>query len=95
MTHHRRGLLRLIKDEELVGRILDDFESAGLTDRQVAMLRYADKLTRTPAQVTAEDVRSLVDAGWSDRDVLAIAEVTSYYAYANRIVDGLGVELEE
>ncbi|MDG1198612.1 MAG: peroxidase-related enzyme, partial [Actinomycetota bacterium] len=26
--------------------------------------------------------------------ILDIAEVTAYYAYANRIADGVGVELE-
>lgn len=59
------------------------------------MLRYADKLTRAPAEVGAADVERLREAGWSDPDVLAMAEVTGYYAYANRIADGLGVALEE
>jgi uncharacterized peroxidase-related enzyme len=58
------------------------------------MLDYADKLTRTPAAVTAADVQSLRDAGFGDADILEIAEVTAYYAYANRIADGLGVEVE-
>ena len=58
------------------------------------MLRYVDKLTRTPAQMEAEDLRPLRDAGFSDGDILHIAEVTAYYAYVNRIADGLGVELE-
>ena len=38
-----------------------------------------------------EDLRV---AGFSDRDVLDIVEVTAYYAYANRIADGLGVNPE-
>jgi uncharacterized peroxidase-related enzyme len=59
------------------------------------MLDYADKLTRTPAAVTAADVQSLRDAGFGDADILEIAEVTAYYAYAKRIADGLGVTLEE
>ena len=28
------------------------------------------------------------------RSILHVAEVTAYYAYVNRIADGLGVELE-
>lgn len=40
------------------------------------------------------DVESLRTAGFSDRDVLDITEVIGYYAYANRIADGLGVEVE-
>ena len=58
------------------------------------MLDYAEKLTRTPASMEAEDVESLRRVGFSDADILHIAEVVSYYAYVNRIADGLGVELE-
>ena len=58
------------------------------------MLSYADKLTRTPGRVTRDDVEALRKMGFSDADVLHIAEVTAYYAYVNRIADGLGVELE-
>ncbi len=58
------------------------------------MLRYAVKLTRTPAQVSDADVDGLRSAGFSDRDILDIVEVVAYYAYANRIADGLGIEAE-
>ena len=58
------------------------------------MLRYALKLTREPAAMTRADLEDLRDVGFEDPDILAIAEVVGYYAYANRIVDGLGVELE-
>ncbi len=44
--------------------------------------------------MTSGDVEMLRDAGWSDADILAIAEVTAYYAYVNRIADGLGVDVE-
>ena len=58
-------------------------------------MTYAEKLTRTPGAMTAEDVEALRAAGLADADVLAVAEVTGYYAYANRVADGLGVALEE
>ncbi len=58
------------------------------------MLDYAVKVTSSPAVVTEEDVRRLRDVGFSDRDILDICEVTAYYAYVNRIADGLGVALE-
>lgn len=58
------------------------------------MLRYAEKLTRTPASMGSQDVERLREAGFEDRDILGIVEVVAYYAYANRIVDGLGVEVE-
>jgi uncharacterized peroxidase-related enzyme len=71
-----------------------DWRSAGLEERRTAMLAYAEKLTLRPASVTREDVDALRAVGFSDEDVLHICEVTAYYAYANRIADGLGVELE-
>jgi alkylhydroperoxidase family enzyme len=58
------------------------------------MLRYVDKLTRTPGRMRVEDLKPLRVAGFSDADILHIAEVAAYYAYVNRIADGLGVELE-
>ena len=58
------------------------------------MLEYSIKLTMSPAAVTESDVERLRDVGFSDRDILDIAEVVSYYAYVNRIADGLGVRLE-
>ena len=58
------------------------------------MLRYAAKLTAAPAAMAPEDVEALRAAGFGDADVLAIAETTAYYAYVNRLADGLGVELE-
>ena len=58
------------------------------------MLRFATELTAEPAGTTDADVAALRSAGFSDRDILDIVEVVAYYAYANRIADGLGVEPE-
>ncbi len=58
------------------------------------MLRFAVQLTRSPGRMRRADVDQLRAAGFSDVDVLHIVEVTAYYAYANRIADGLGIELE-
>jgi len=41
------------------------------------------------------DVIALRESGFSDSAILDINQVTGYYAYANRLVDGLGVEMEE
>ena len=59
------------------------------------MLRFAIKLTATPGAMNDADVDALRSAGFSDRDILDIVEVVGYYAYANRIADGLGVETED
>lgn len=58
------------------------------------MLVYVEKLTLTPWEMVETDVAALRQAGFSDSAILDINQVTSYYAYVNRLADGLGVELE-
>jgi uncharacterized peroxidase-related enzyme len=77
-----------------VSRIESNYLSAELGERRTAMLRYAEKLTRRPSDMQRSDVDELRKVGFGDEDVLAIAEVTAYYAFANRIADGLGIEIE-
>ena len=58
------------------------------------MLGYAVKLSLEPWNMEEADVQELRDAGFSNAGILDIAHVTSYYAYVNRLADGLGVDLE-
>ena len=96
MVHHRRGLRRLIlKDDELVAAVEHDWTTAALSPKRTAMLRFAVKLTETPAATNDSDVDALREAGFSGRDLLDITEVVGYYAYANRIADGLGLQTED
>jgi alkylhydroperoxidase family enzyme len=59
------------------------------------MLDYAVKLTRSPSDMSEEDVSALRAQGFDDRGVHDICAIAAYYAFVNRIADGLGVELEE
>ncbi len=58
------------------------------------MLAYVEKLTLRPWAMVKDDVVALRAAGFSDAAILDINQVTGYYAYVNRLADGLGVELE-
>jgi uncharacterized peroxidase-related enzyme len=79
----------------LLAAVEDDWRTApGLSAKRGAMLTYVEKLTLKPGEMTEADVVALRDVGFSDRDILDIAEVVGYYAYVNRIADGLGVPLE-
>ena len=59
------------------------------------MLDYAYKLTVEPWAMRQQDVETLRAAGFNDTAILDIAQVTGYYAFVNRLADGLGVELED
>ncbi len=58
------------------------------------MLDYVAKLTRTPSHMSQADVDNLTASGFSPAAVLDICQVAAYYAFVNRLADGLGVELE-
>ncbi len=66
-----------------------------LDARDRAILDYAVKLTRQPWDMERADVEKLREHGFTDRGVHDICSITSYFAFVNRIADGLGVELEE
>lgn len=59
------------------------------------MLAFVVKLTLTPGEMTREDSDALRSAGFDETALLDITQVAAYYAYVNRLADGLGVELEE
>ncbi len=78
----------------MVQDLKKDWRQATLNDADRAMLLYVEKLTLTPWDMVQEDVVILRTAGFSDAAILDINQVTGYYAYVNRLADGLGVELE-
>ncbi|MCE2525998.1 MAG: peroxidase-related enzyme [Actinomycetia bacterium] len=85
---------RLLRDNELADAVEQDWATAALSPKRVVMLEFAVKLTVTPGAMNDADVEALRTAGFSDRDILDIVEVVGYYAYANRIADGLGLKTE-
>ena len=95
MTHHGESLRRLVDDEAWVSQLKDDFERAELISEDEVMLDYVAKLTQAPSDVDQNDVLALREAGFSDRAILDVAQITAYFAFVTRMADGLGVALEE
>lgn len=78
-------------DEAFVQAVREDWRTAAITDAERAMLIHVEKLTRTPAAMTREDVEALRDAGYDDTAILQIHTIAGFFAYVNRMADGLGV----
>ncbi|AZR73819.1 peroxidase [Anoxybacter fermentans] len=85
----------LTGDDDLVQQITRDYWQAKISDKERLMLSYAEKLTKEPFNIKEEDIKTLREAGFSDRDIFDINQVVAYFNYVNRIADGLGVTLEE
>ncbi|MGC4047412.1 MAG: hypothetical protein QM758_26760 [Armatimonas sp.] len=67
----------------------------GLSERDIAMLEYTEKLTRTPAKITRSDIDHLREVGFDDTGILQINLIASWFNYINRVADGLGVGRED
>ena len=60
-----------------------------------ALCAYAEKLTRTPAEMRESDILALRSAGLDDVAIHDATQVISFFNYINRVADALGVEREE
>ncbi len=95
VAHHAEALMHYWKDRDRIDRVIDDFRSADLSDRECAMVAYAVKLTDSSSEMSEGDVETLRRVGFSDRDVLDINLIASYFNFVNRIALGLGVAFSE
>ena len=84
-----------IADQTIADAVETDWRSAVLPDATRAMLAFAEKLTRTPSEMTRADARALRAHGFTDGDIHDVAQITAYFNYINRIADALGVPPED
>ena len=95
MVHHARGLAGHCDDAAFVEGLQRDPTTVAAPPRLRALLEYVVKLTQTPAAMVRADVDALRTAGFDDEGILGINQITGFFAWCNRTVDGLGAQLEE
>ncbi|MGB1014173.1 MAG: peroxidase-related enzyme [Nannocystaceae bacterium] len=98
--HHFAGLVRHLEGDVMlatgyVTQAMDGSNHGPLSARAQSMCGYAQRLTRTPGAMTSADLAPLRAAGLQDAAILELNQVVSYFAYANRTVLGLGVEIAD
>jgi len=97
-AHHFEGLrLALADDSRFEGiheALSGDRPEDAFSGRELALLRYAKKLTLVPNQLNKSDIEALRAAGANDGEILEANQVVSYFNYANRVLNGLGVTTE-
>lgn len=78
----------------LLTGLISDYRSIELDPIDRAILDYAVKLTHTPSEIVEADVDAMRQLGLDDRAIHDVCAIASYYAFVNRIANGLGVEVE-
>ena len=95
IEHHYAGMRRLLNDDERSSEIRTALEAEdperAFGGRELAALRYAAALTKTPTDILPEDLDALREASLDDGEILEVNQVAAYFNYANRTVLGLGI----
>ena len=96
--HHLAGMRRLVGDDErsdaIEAALSADDPAAAFSGKELAGLRYTARLTTAQADVEEADIDALRAAGFDDGEILEVNQVTAYFAYANRMVLGLGIDTD-
>lgn len=85
LVAHGAALREALGDPVLGERIAFDWRRAGLDPRRSAICAYAEKLTRTPRDMTRADINTLIVAGLTPEEAWDVAEIASMYNLTNRM----------
>ncbi len=95
LANHWKNARHLIGDDkraDLIETALHARKPENAFDgRELALLRYAEKLTLNPGAMAEADVVALREAGIDDGEILEANQIIGYFNYANRCLNGLGV----
>ena len=95
LAHGRKALrAQALTEEQLEGLARREDETAGLDDADVAVLRFAEKLSTDAAAMTDADSQSLRDVGFTDRQIVDIALAAAARNYFSRALQALSVPVD-
>ena len=83
-------LTALLGSKDKVLAIQRDYRSAGLPERDVAMLSYAEKIATGAHRIVQADIDRLRAAGFSDLNISDIALCASFRCFLSKFVDATG-----
>ena len=85
LTAHGQAVRELSGDPVLGEHLIMNYRVADITPKQRAMLDFAVLVTESSYKIEEPDRQALRDAGWNDRDIWDIANVTGFFNMTNRV----------
>jgi len=92
LAHGRKSLHYF--DEDELERIARDYHDAPLSDAEVAMMEYAERLSTDAAAMTEDDAARLRAHGFTDREIVDITIAAAARNFYSRAIQALGVRTE-
>jgi len=85
-------LLRRLGVEKALGRKLaTDYAGAPVEDKEMALFRFADKLTRNQSEIEKADADAVFQAGWDQAALIETVLTVAWANFVNRVAFGLGL----
>src|SRR5271165_1806499 len=94
MESHEKDLRSVVESDEQRQAVQTDYRTARLTARELALLDFAVKLTKSPSGVRKNDLDALREHGFTDEQLVDAVHCIGYFNFINRVLDGLGVDPE-
>jgi uncharacterized peroxidase-related enzyme len=95
LAHGRKTLRADALTEQQLEAVALDYETAGLSDADVAVMRFAERMSTDAAGMTDADSQSLRDQGFTDRQIVDIALAAGIRNYFSRTLQALAVPVED
>lgn len=81
--------------EHTLDQLVEDIDTAAVDEKLRPILKYVEKLTRTPARMVAADAEAVLAAGWDEEALFSAVLVCCVFNFMNRLVDGCGLVASE
>jgi uncharacterized peroxidase-related enzyme len=92
---YSKQLIDDLGSKETVLAVQRDFRQAGLPDRDVEMLAYAETIARDASRVSERDIDRLRSVGFTDRQICDIALCAAFRCFVSRFFDAVGAGPED
>ena len=82
------AILRIREKNSLIAyQIATNYRKADISDRQLAMLDFAVKVSQDASVISKEDIQALASYGFSEQDVWDIGSIAAFFALSNRLAN--------
>ena len=79
---------------EQLEAIARDYRHAGLEEKEVLMMEYAQKIVRDASSTTQDDFDNLRKSGWTDEDILSITLAAAARSFISKVFDALSADAD-
>nr|WP_315268615.1 carboxymuconolactone decarboxylase family protein [Microbacterium lemovicicum] len=95
LAHGRKVIAGGILTEDQMGQLVRDHRVTGLSDREIAMMDFARRLSTDAAGMTDQDSLALRAHGFTDRQIADIALTAAARNFFSRTLLALAVPVDE